>query len=1059
LSFGDVDVVEAHGTGTTLGDPIEAQALLATYGQGRPVDRPLWLGSLKSNIGHTQAAAGVAGVIKMVMALRHGVLPRTLHVDEPTPQVDWSAGSVELLTEQRPWPVGEGPRRAGVSAFGVSGTNAHVILEQAEPTPSASEPEVETHAEAPVVPWILSARSEAALRGQVERLAAYVAARPDLDPVAVARSLVDGRALLEHRAVAVGAGREQLLQSLDRVVRGVPVAGKLAVLFAGQGSQRVGMGRVLCERYSVFDEVFSVVCGELDGCLGGGGVSVRDVVLGVGGVGLLDRTVFAQAGLFAVEVALFRLVESWGVRVDFVAGHSVGELVAAHVAGVLSLSDAAALVAARGRLMDALPDGGAMIAIDAGETEVLAECGTDVDVAAVNGPSAVVISGPADATLAVAAVFAGRGRRTKRLRVSHAFHSAMVDGMLDEFRAVAAGLSYHAPTLPVVSCLADADLREPEHWVRHARRPVRFHDGVTALREAGASTFLELGPGGVLTAMAQDADGDEAAFIPALHRAEDEALDLVTALARLHVRGVAVDWAAFFGDGPVRHVDLPTYAFQHRRFWLDLPGDVVTGRAAPVLAEPPATPERVERRERRRVDLEQVLAGVAEVLGHAGGRDIDPDRSFKDLGFDSLNGVRLRNLLQDRTGRPLPSTLVFDHPTPLALAGFLAEGDDVAEAAPASADDEPIAIVGMACRLPGGVESSEQLWDLVLGGRDGIGDFPADRGWDLEGLFDPDPDHPGTSYTRAGGFLRDAAMFDAEFFGISPREAVAMDPQQRLLLEASWEAIERTRASIRLAARQPDRRLRRGDLPRLSAAACRRGRGILMTGGAASVVGSRVVFARAGGPGGDGGYGVLVVAGGAAPGRAGAALGGVHAGAGRRRDGDGDPARSSSSPVSVGLAADGRCKAYAAAADGTGWGEGVGVLVVERLSDARRNGHRVLAVVRGSAVNQDGASNGLTAPNGPSQQRVIRQALALRGLSAADVDVVEAHGTGTRWATRSRRRRCSRRTARVARGSSAAAGFVKSNIGHTQAAAGVAGVIKMVQAMRHGVVPEDAACR
>ncbi|WP_448333043.1 type I polyketide synthase [Streptomyces sp. DSM 41534] len=586
LTPSEVDAVEAHGTGTALGDPIEAQALLATYGQGRPEDRPLWLGSLKSNIGHTQGAAGVAGVIKMVLALRYGVLPRTLHVDEPSPQVDWSSGAVELLTEQRVWPEVDRPRRAGVSGFGVSGTNAHVILEQAPEAAVEAAPVVEAPdgvVPGGVVPLVVSGRGEAALRAQARRMLDFAEAHPEVGVAELGAALGCGRAGLSDRGVVVAGGREELLVGLGGLVRGEGgvgvvsgsvVRGRLGVLFAGQGCQRVGMGRGLYEVFPVFRDAFDAVCEVLDRELGAGGVvgSVREVVFGDGA--LLERTVFAQAGLFAVEVGLFRLVESWGVVVDVVGGHSVGEVTAAYVAGVLSLEDAAVLVAARGRLMEALPEGGAMVAVGAGEEVVRPLLVSGVDIAAVNGPAAVVLSGDEEPVLRVARDLSDQGCRTRRLAVSHAFHSARMEPMLEEFRRVVEGLSFSAPVIPLVSNvtgrLADAEtVCSPEYWVEHVRSAVRFADGVRALAEYGVSTYLELGPDGTLSAMGREClDDGQAAFVPALRREGDETRAFVTALASCHTRGVHMDWAAVLGGARNGSVDLPTYAFQREHYWL-----------------------------------------------------------------------------------------------------------------------------------------------------------------------------------------------------------------------------------------------------------------------------------------------------------------------------------------------------------------------------------------------------------------------------------------------------------------------------------------------------------
>ncbi|MGV9674202.1 type I polyketide synthase [Nocardia sp. NPDC003482] len=578
LGAGDVDAVEAHGTGTMLGDPIEANAILATYGRGRSAERPLWLGSIKSNIGHTQGAAGASGLIKTVMALRHNTLPRTLHVDRPSRAVDWNAGAVALLTEARPWPADpRRPRRAGISGFGVSGTNAHVIVEEA---PAVDAPTPPDRSDDGPLLWALSARTPTALAKQARRLGEWLESRPE-HPLDIAHSLATTRAQLEYRAAVIGSGTAELRAGLAALAEGrgggsvvserIRLDGRssAALMFPGQGAQYVGMGTELAQRFPVYAAAYERVCAELDRHLDR---PLAEIVAGE--KELLDRTGYTQAALFAVEVALYRLLESFGVRPAYLIGHSIGELVAAHVADVLDLDDACRLVATRARLMQALPSGGAMIALEATEAEVSADLSGRVALAAVNGPAAVVVSGSEAEVTAVGERWAARGRRVKRLTVSHAFHSPLLEPMLTDFAEVAATVTPRAPRIPVVANVTGApadDFGTADYWVRHVRGTVRFGDGIAWLADAGVDTFLEVGPGGALSVLAREGlaeIGHTALVLPTLRARRPEAATVLTTVSRAHATGLPVDLAATLPPGG-RRVPLPTYPFEHQRFWVD----------------------------------------------------------------------------------------------------------------------------------------------------------------------------------------------------------------------------------------------------------------------------------------------------------------------------------------------------------------------------------------------------------------------------------------------------------------------------------------------------------
>ncbi|HXB49528.1 MAG TPA: beta-ketoacyl synthase N-terminal-like domain-containing protein, partial [Streptosporangiaceae bacterium] len=834
----DIQYVELHGSGTPVGDPVEAAALSAALCTERQAESPLAVGSVKTNVGHLEGAAGIAGLLKTVLSVKHRQIPASLNFQAPNPRIPLGELKLRVQTALGAWPRPDEPLLAGVSSFGLGGTNCHVVLSeyaQAErDIPGAPPP-----GEAPVVTaWPVSAKTGTALRAQAQRLRDWLAEHPGVSPADVGYSLGTTRTAFEHRAVIIAGPRDdpgesatlagdgpQGLAALARgeaaanLVQGATgEAGQIVFVFPGQGSQWAGMAAELLDLSPVFREQ-ALACARA--LAPHTGWWLIDVLRGAPGAPSAERADVTQPVLFAVMVCLAELWRAAGVCPDAVIGHSQGEIAAAYVAGALSLDDAARIVALRSQALCVLAGTGAMASVPLPAAEVSARLSSrqdDVAIAAINSPGVTVVAGDPGAVTELVAGLCAEGVQARMIAVDYASHTAAVELVRDRVLTSLEDITPRASAIAFYSAVTggrlDTGQLDAQYWYRNLRHTVQFERATRALRADGYRLFAEVSPHPILTPGIRQtvdaANAEPAAVIGTLRRGEGGWRRLLTSFAHAYVNGASVDWGAVTGtltasSARPRPVRLPTYAFQRQRYWLAASAEREGEPASdgvPASDGAPASDGGLASRvaglsdeEAGQALAELVRTHAAIVLGHATAEAIDTGRSFKELGFDSPSLVELRDRLVAATGLTLPATALFSFPSPAAVARHLRA--ELAGVQPRGADlarvdrDEPVAIVAMACRYPGGADTPERLWQLAADGTDAISGFPVNRGWDIDVLYHPDPEHPGTSYTRHSGFLHDADQFDPAFFGIGPREAAAMDPQQRLLLELGWEAFER----------------------------------------------------------------------------------------------------------------------------------------------------------------------------------------------------------------------------------------------------------------------------
>ncbi len=1123
----DIQYVEAHGTGTAIGDPSEVRALTLAFAEHGAHRTECAIGSVKANIGHLLAAAGIAGLIKMILALQHRQMPPSVHLTQPNPQINFSDTPFLLLDEAKTWEKPEhGPRRAAINSFGFGGTNCHMVLEEGPQPVAGGAVEVGR----PLHLLCLSARTEAAARRRATDLAAVLRSTPNISLADVCYSQHTGRRHFTHRMAVTADTSESLAEKLEKIesISALPamVEPGVALMFTGQGAQYPGMARSLYETMPAFRRILDDCAACFDQYLDKPLLAYlydhdsKDT--------LLAQTYVTQPVTFAIDYALGRLLLDWGVRPTCILGHSVGEYAAACLSGVMSLADAAKIVAARGRLMHALPLGGGMMAVFATRDELrplLTPFDGRLWFAAHNG-NHQVISGELKALAQFQTQLEALGKNCRQLQVSHAFHTPLLEPMLDEFSKVLAEVEFSAPHIPLVSNMnaewITSTPLDAAYWRQHVLAPVCFEQSIRHVAEKRISVFVECGPDKILSNLTRAVlNGQPVHVLPMLDRRREDWDCLLSAIGALYCQGVSIDWEAYDSDSDTHRISLPTYPFEHRIFRLSIDNaESTTGpKQYPTAAEPSLPVQATRSGDTQGMVStalrpnwgEMVQAMVADFLKIAPSQ-VDMFRNFHDLGLDSGAAVQLASRLGAAAQVTLPPTLLFEYQTPAALADYLRDQVRPVEGAPAwiapdtpraalrfdtakSATqqfrDQDIAIIGMACRLPG-ANTPEEFWSILVEGRSVIGEVPADR-WSISDYFSVDNKSSHCSYSKWGAFIDRPYDFDPLFFGISPREAQVMDPQQRLFMEVAWESLQqagyggefRTREigifvggeqnhygeNFMAYQRYQTLHNRLSNAPWFEELAPGAREAILRTlqdvlhpaelnSDAVAGNGMNEIAARIShwldlrGPS-------LVVNTACS-----SSLVALHLACESLRSGESKMAiaggvylTGNDTPFVLlsrvgALSPTGECVPFDQRANGMVLGEGVSAVVLKPLMDAVRDGDHIHGVVKGSAINNDGHSNGIIAPNPRGQADAMCKAYQNAGITPDSISYIECHGTGTPLGdpveidgmTQAFRKF----TDRV---QFCGIGSAKSSVGHMLSGSSLPSLIKVIMAMQHRLIP------